>query len=97
MGLVVLHTLYSAVQAASDCLPIDIEAVVAKIYSYFYIYTVRVEELKEFCDFVEIEYKQLLGYSKTRWLALMPAVERILKLFLGLRSYFQSQVNVRCY
>ena len=85
------HIVHNAVQAASDCLPIDIEAVVVKIYSYFYIYTVRVEELKEFCEFVEIEYKQLLGYSKTRWLALMPAVERIIKLFPGLRSYFQSQ------
>ena len=29
---------------------------------------VRVETLKEFCDFVEIEYNQLLCYSKTRWL-----------------------------
>lgn len=26
-----------------------------------------------------------------RWLALMPAVERIIKLFPGLKSYFQSQ------
>jgi len=85
------HIVHNAVQAASDCLPIDIEVVVVKIYSHFYIYTVQVEELKEFCDFVEIEYKQLLGYSKMRWLALMPAVERTIKLFPGLRSYFQSQ------
>lgn len=26
-----------------------------------------------------------------RWLALMPAFERIIKLFPGLKSYFQSQ------
>ena len=67
------------------------EVIVVKIYAYFYIYTVRVESLKEFCDFVDIEYKQLLGYSKTRWLALMPSVERVLKLFPGLKSYFLSQ------
>ncbi|KAL4108051.1 hypothetical protein QTP88_018308 [Uroleucon formosanum] len=38
----------------------------------------------------EIEYKAILGYSKTRWLSLMPSVERILKLFPALKSYFLS-------
>lgn len=30
-------------------------------------------------------------YSKTRWLTLFPAIERILKLYPALKSYFQSQ------
>lgn len=54
------HIVHDTVMAASDCLPVDIETVVVKLYSYFYIYAVRVEKLKEFCEFVEIEYKQLL-------------------------------------
>jgi hypothetical protein len=29
---------------------------------------VQVEELKEFCDFIDVEYKQILGSVKTRWL-----------------------------
>lgn len=61
---------------------------------FFYIYTARVEELKDFCMFVEIEYKDILGYSETRWLSLMPSVERILKLFSALKSYFLSQDKV---
>ena len=85
------HIIHNAIKTACDCLPLDVEAIVVKIYSYFYIYTVRVETLKEFCDFVDIEYKKLLGYSKTRWLALMPAVERILRMFNGLKAYFLSQ------
>jgi hypothetical protein len=87
------HIVRSTIQTASYCLPVDVEAVVVNIYSYFYIYTVRVEDLKDFCKFVEIEYKEILGYSKTRWLALMPSVKRILDMFKGLKSYFLSQAK----
>lgn len=88
------HIVHNGIQTAADCLPVDVETIVMKIYSYFYIYTVRVETLKEFCDFVNIEYQKMLAYSKTRWLALMPAVERILKMFPALQSYFLS--NDKC-
>jgi hypothetical protein len=47
--------------------------------------------LKEFCDFVETEFEMMLGYAQMRWLALLPAVERVLKLFWPLKSHFQSQ------
>lgn len=85
------HIAHNAVQTACDLLPVDIEHIVNKIYSYFYIFTVRVEELKTFCDDVEVQYKKMLGYSKTRWLALLPAVERILQMYKPLKSYFLSQ------
>lgn len=82
------HIINNTIQSAADSLPIDMEAIVVKIYSHFYIYTVRVESFKEFCEEAAVEYKKLLGYSKTRWLALMPAVERLLKLFQPLKTYF---------
>jgi hypothetical protein len=37
---------------------------VNKIFQYFHIYTIRVEELKEFCTFVDAEYKLVLGSVK---------------------------------
>lgn len=85
------HIIHNTIQTAADLLPVDVENSVIKIYSYFYIYTVRVEMLKEFCETVEVEYQKILGYSKTRWLALLPAVERILKIYDPLKSYFLSQ------
>src|SRR6218665_1079252 len=36
-------------------------------------------------------YQQLLGYSKTRWLALVPAVGRLIDMFEPLKSYFLSE------
>lgn len=85
------HIVHNAIHTASDLLPIDVETIINKIYSHFYIYTVRTEELKQFCDEVDVMYKRLLGYCKTRWLALLPAVETVLKMFIALQSYFLSQ------
>lgn len=60
----------------------------AAIYLYFKSYTVRVETLKEFCDFVETEFEMMLGYARTMWLALLLTIEGALKLFLSQKSYF---------
>ncbi|KAF0717745.1 protein FAM200B-like [Aphis craccivora] len=86
----VVHILNNCIQNSTDVLPFDIEVIVVKIYKYFYIYTVRVSTLKTFCDSVEVEYKKMLSFSKTRFLSLMPAVERILQMFEPLKVYFES-------
>lgn len=85
------HIVHNCLQTAVDVLPIEVEALVVKIYKYFYIYTVRVTELKEFCDFVHIEYKNVLQHGTTRFLSLLPAIERLLLMYEGLKSYFLSQ------
>ena len=38
-----------------------------------------------------MEYKNLLSHSKTRWLSLLPAIERTIKLFNALKSFFLSE------
>lgn len=87
------HILHNCVQTAADTLKIDVECIVLKIYNYFSIYTVRTERLKDFCAFTEIEFQTLLSHSKTRWLSMFPAVEKILKLFDALKSFFLSEEN----
>lgn len=82
------HVVHNSLKFACDFLPLDLECIVVKIYSHFYIYTVRVEALKSICESAEIEYKQLLGYAKTRYLALGPAIGSILNLFEPLKRYF---------
>ncbi|KAL4101263.1 hypothetical protein QTP88_021283 [Uroleucon formosanum] len=69
----------------------DIESIILKIFNYFSIYTVRTESLKDFCEFTDITYRELLYHSKTRWLSLFPAINRILQMFPALKSYFVSQ------
>ena len=70
---------------------IDIENIINKIYQYCSIYTVRTEQLKEYCEFANCEYKRLLSHGKTCWLSLFPGISRLLEMFSPLKSYFLSQ------
>lgn len=82
------HIVHNTLKAACDKMPFDVEMIVVKIYSHFYLTTVRVTALKGFCDSVNVEYKKVLGYCKTRFLDLLPAVESILRIFDPLKQYF---------
>lgn len=88
------HIVHNCVQTAVDSLPIDIEALVVKIYKYFHIYTVRVTKLKSFCEYAEIEYRKLIQHGNTRLLSMMPALERILQVFEGLKAFFFRPRNM---
>lgn len=91
-GAHIMHNAMSS--AANKIIPIDIENIVYKIYQHFSIYTLRTEKLREFCNFIGVQYKKLLYHSKTRWLSLAPCTERILFLFDAIKSYFLSEDNV---
>lgn len=82
------HVVHNAVQTAVDVFPIDVQSILGKVFQHFHQYTVRVESLKSVCEFVEIEYKPILGHSKTRWLSLLPALTRFIQVYDGLKSYF---------
>ena len=84
------HIIHNIIQRAVDCLSVEIEAIVVKIHKYFCIYTVRVTM---FCETADIKYKKLVKHGNTRFLSLLPAMERILQLNEGLKSYFLAQVN----
>lgn len=87
------HIVHNAIKSACSSIPFDVENIVVKIYSHFYIYTVRVESLKAFCEQTDEEFKQVLGYSKSRFLTLSPAIRSILQMFNALKSYFAQVCN----
>ncbi|CAH0406173.1 unnamed protein product [Chilo suppressalis] len=85
------HIMHNSLRHGVDLMKLDVESIILKIFNYFSVYTVRTEALKEFCDYVELNYQPLLRHSKTRWLSLFPCIERILKLYPALKEYFLSQ------
>lgn len=87
------HIVHNAMQCGCNGLPFDIELIVVKIYSHFYIFTVRIAKLMQFCESVEVEYQKLLGYSKTRFLALLSSVGSIIRIYDGLKEYFEETEN----
>ena len=75
------HIVHNTCRTAMDTIPVDVEHLLRKVYGYFHIYTVRVEALKDFCDFVGEAYQTILSHSTVRWLSMLPAVERILQMY----------------
>lgn len=57
------HIINNCIQCTVDCLSIDVESILCKIFNYFSINTVRVETLKEFSEYVDIDYKVILSHS----------------------------------
>ncbi len=69
-------------------MPFDIENLVFKIYSHFFISTKRVESLKSCYEFTDNEYEVMKRHIPTRWLSLLPAVHRIIDHIIPLKDYF---------
>ena len=70
------HITNNCIHHGANQLAIDVEGIIFKIYQHFSIYMVRTEELKDYCDFVNIEYHKLLSHSRTRWFSLLPGINR---------------------
>lgn len=85
------HISNNCVHHAAERMDIDIENIICKIFQYFHNCTVRTEQLVEYCDFVEVEYRKLLSHSKTRWLSLLPGITGLIQMFPALKSCILSQ------
>lgn len=84
------HIVHNTVKYALDKLSIDIENIVLKVYSFFSLSAKRRESLKDFCEFCDVEFHDILRHVVTRWLSLNPAVTRLLQNWIPLKSYLVS-------
>jgi len=71
-------------------LDFDVETVVLKIYSNFSSSASRREDLKSLFDFAQVHWEELVKNVPTKWLSLGPAIDKILKFYPALISYFIS-------
>uniref|UniRef100_H3ALZ6 DUF4371 domain-containing protein n=1 Tax=Latimeria chalumnae TaxID=7897 RepID=H3ALZ6_LATCH len=76
------HVVHNACRKASNRLPTDIENLALKAYSHFY----QSAKLESFCNFVEVEFRDLLRHVPTRRLSLLPAIQRLLEEWPAIQS-----------
>lgn len=86
----ICHLENLALKAAMKTLPVSIDSLLVDINTHFYLSVKRKEELKGFCEFVNITYKKILSHVETRWLSLLKVISRILELWPAIVSYFHS-------
>ena len=67
-----------------------------KIYSHLRISAKRTLALKEFSEFFDADQCNILRHVVTRWLSLLPAIERVLHFWSALKSYVQSLGEDNC-
>lgn len=60
-----IDKVHSTMQTTMDCLLVDRGSAFGTVYRHFYIYTVCVRTLKDFCEFADVEYTNILGHTKT--------------------------------
>uniref|UniRef100_H3A0B7 DUF4371 domain-containing protein n=1 Tax=Latimeria chalumnae TaxID=7897 RepID=H3A0B7_LATCH len=84
------HVAHNTCKHASDQLSVDIDMTVLKIYSHFSVSAKHREKLRNFFEFVEIEWKEVLRHVSTRWLSLNPAVDQLLRNWPAITAYFKS-------
>ena len=86
------NTAQHAVKMFEGCLKdFNIEELLVDIYYHFDYSSKRKNLLSEFCDFCDQKYHKILKFHSIRWLGLCTCIERTLKLYTSLSSYFRSQ------
>uniref|UniRef100_H2ZRT2 DUF4371 domain-containing protein n=1 Tax=Latimeria chalumnae TaxID=7897 RepID=H2ZRT2_LATCH len=85
-----VHIVHNAVRHALNEFSVDIETVVLKVYGFFSVSAKRRENLKEFFDFLDVQWREILRRVTTRWLSLNPAISRMLQNWVAIKSYFIS-------
>ncbi|CAH2088355.1 unnamed protein product [Euphydryas editha] len=82
------HIINNCVKYAMKGVNVDVESIVIKIYNEFSSSALKTKKLKECFDFAQIEYKELLKHVSTRWLSLLPAIDRLTYSWPAVKYYF---------
>lgn len=69
----------------------DVEELMVDNFYFFDKSTKRKNELAEYCTFCDVQYRKILKYVSTRWLSLETAIERTLRQYAALQSFFLSE------
>ena len=67
------------------------EELLVDLYFYFDYSSKLKTLLLEFCAFCDQDFNKIMKFHSTRWLRLSTCLERTLKMYSSLKSYFLSQ------
>lgn len=69
-----------------------VEEFLDAVFKYFSKYPARKEDFEGVQKLLEIEHKEFMRYVNSRWISLVPVIERVLEQYEALHHYFLSVV-----
>lgn len=90
------HIINNCIKYALNVLSVDIENIVIKTFNEFSSSAQTTEKLKQCFEFASIEYKNLLRHVPTRWLSLLPAIDRLIYSWPAVKMYFLKKGEKNC-
>ncbi|CAF4530924.1 unnamed protein product [Rotaria socialis] len=85
------HSDYSLFKDELPDIHKDVEHILLSIYSHFSRSAKRIDELKQYYEFYEQDFKAILKHIKIRWLSLYLSIERLVEVFVPVKKYFLEQ------
>ena len=89
------HMAHNAARCATEAFKQNIkfnsEEPLAVLYFHYDFSSKRKNLLLEVCDFCNQDFYKILKFHSVRWLGLATCIERTLKLYPSLKSYFLSE------
>ena len=90
----ILHnTALYAGKGLEEMVNFSVDDLCVDIFYWFEHSFKRKNLLSEFCDFCDVQYRQVIEHVSTKWLGLESAVEHVLKQYSPLKSYFLSNAE----
>ena len=92
---IIHNTANHAARAFAGVTGFSVSDFLVDIFYFFDNSTKRQALLKEYCEFCDQDYRKILKFGATRWLSKEVCINRVLKQYPSLRSYFASQPELR--
>ena len=80
--------------AAVKSLPVNVEELLIDIFYHFYYSVKRKEAFREYQEFCGVQMQCVLKHATTRWLSLQKCINRTIRQWPALMSYFTSHEDV---
>ena len=92
---IIHNTANHAARAFAGVTGFSVSDFLVDIFYFFDNSTKRQALLKEYCEFCDQDYRKILKFGATRWLSKEVCINRVLRQYPSLRSYFASQPELR--
>ncbi len=91
------HVLHNCAKYGLMRIPLGIENLIYKLFNHFATSAKRNGQLKSCYVFCDIEYSKILKHGSIRWLTLYAAIDRMLKNFKVIKTYFTGVDSSECH